>query len=81
MAYIHSTLFDRIQRGIELLKKKSKEDLLVLARRHATKAFEITEVTNHALIIVEGVLYVELEYEYFTESDRCLTNVTQFKLE
>jgi hypothetical protein len=81
VAYIHSSLFDRTTRSIELLQKKTQSELLVLAQRHAPNAFEIVEVTDFAVIVDSGVLYIELEYEYFTVDDRRVISTTQFKFE
>ena len=67
-------MYNAVKRAIVLLENSPKEHKLELVKRHVNANIDITTVTDHAVIIEGAAVYLEIEYEYFTMEDVCLTN-------
>ena len=80
MAYIHSTSYQQVSSAIAMAKNSTPEELMTLAKRYGVSNVDITAVIGHGVIIENKTVFLELEYEYFTEDDRCLITTCQVKI-
>lgn len=81
MSYIHSTKYQQVKRAIELAEKSTASELITLVKREVSSDIDVTKVTDHAVIVDGGAVFVELEFEYFNSLDRCLINTVTVRID
>lgn len=81
MSYIHSSLYEKVKRAMNIADTSTQPELLELVKRNVRTDIEVSVVTDHAIVVESGIVYIEFEYEYFTMDDRCLINVVLVRID